>query len=94
MQVIPGKLYVFRLADKAFKVLWSWCEDSDDEQFFLKLTENNVRYGAVGNVLEFIEQLPITGSYETTEAMLKKAMTKAKEKGWIIKDQAFDHGYG
>lgn len=93
MQVIPGKIYVFRLAKKAFKVLWYWSEDSDEEQFYLKLMESNVRYDTVGNVLEFIEQLPITGSYQTTEALLKKVMADAKAKGWIIKDEAVDTGY-
>jgi hypothetical protein len=78
MHVIPGKIYAFRLAGRTFKVLWYWHEDSDDEQFFLQLLESNVGYGAVGNVLEFIEQLPYTGSYEATEALLTKAIAKAR----------------
>ena len=93
MQVIPGKAYVFRLANQTFKVLWFWCEDSDDEQFYLKLLESNVRHGAVGYVSDFIDQLPIHDSYDETETQLKKAIANAKAKGWSVKDEAFDSGF-
>ncbi|MCF8277912.1 MAG: hypothetical protein K9J17_14355 [Flavobacteriales bacterium] len=93
MEVIPGKIYVFRLANQGFKVLWFWRDDSDDEQFFLKLLESNVRYSAVGYVTDFIDLLPMYGTLQETEAQLKKAMANAKAKGWSIKEEAFDSGY-
>jgi hypothetical protein len=86
MQIIPGKKYTFKLASQQFSILWYWKEDSDDEQFTLSLFDKNMRHGAVGNVERLIEQLPVTDSYETTEAILLEGIKNAKAKGWIIKD--------
>lgn len=93
MQIIPGKKYIFKLRSKEFTIRWHWNEDSDDEQFTLSVDDKNIGHGAVGNVEELIEQLPITGTYEETETVLMKGITKAKAKGWTIKDVVFDNGY-
>jgi hypothetical protein len=94
MKIQPGNDYVFTMRSSHFTVRWHWIEDEgvDDSQFTLVLRDDAVGHGVPNGVRQFVDSLPITDSYETTESVLREGIQTLKGRGFSVKERPFNTG--